>query len=307
MKKINIGKVKLNSPTVVAPMEAVNSEAFLRTCGYYGAGLLSTQAMENLNNQFYNFKKTRKDNKLSFQMMVKNSEEALNIAKEIESDVDIIDFNFGCPLKPILGQKKGGYLLDFPHLIRKIVEPVINEVNTPITIKIRSGFDDKRLTYLQNGKLAEEIGVGAVTLHARTVRQSYTGDANWEHIKKLKEELEIPVIGNGDIFKAGHAKYHLEREECDGVMIGRGIKGNPGLFSEINQALNGEKVSPVNRKYQFNTLYKFFKEQETQKLSLLKDHAKWMTNSESNAGKLRLEIEKAKDEEEIISIFEQNL
>lgn len=304
MKQLRIGKVKLESPTIVAPMEAVNSEAFLRTCGYYGAGLLNTQAMENLDNQFYDFKRIRKNNKLSFQMMVKNPQEALNIAKEIEGDVDIIDFNFGCPLKPILAQKKGGYLLDYPHLIKKIVEPVINEISTPITIKIRSGFDDKRLTYLENGKLAEEIGVSAITLHARTVRQAYTGNADWNHINKLKEELEIPVIGNGDIFKAGHAKYHLERNECDGVMIGRGIKGNPALFSEINQAIKGEKVSTIGKKNQFETLYKFFKEQENQKLSMLKDHAKWLTNSEPQASKLRNEIEQTKNEEEIIRIFE---
>lgn len=305
MKEVKIGNVKIKRPTALAPMEAVNSEAYLRTCGYYGAGILNTQAMESLNNQFYDLKKIRKNNILSFQMMVKNGEEALNIAKEIESDVDIIDFNFGCPIKTILGQKKGGYLLDFPNLITKIIKPVIDEVNVPVTIKIRSGFNDKRLTYLQNGLLAQELGVSAITLHGRTVRDAYTNQAKWDQIKELKEKLDIPVIGNGDINKPGHAKSHLERNECDIVMIGRGVKGNPSLFSQINQTLNGEKVKEVSKLEQFKVFYKFFKEQEKQKLSELKDHAKWQTYSLPNAGDLKIAIDKTKTEEEIINIFEE--
>lgn len=242
--ELKIGNVTLPNPTILAPMEAVNCEAFLQTCSDYSCGLVNTQAIEDVEDNFYNMEVLKKINApVSFQIMTNKAEIALELAKQVEPFVDIIDFNFGCPLKKTLGEKKGGYLLQFPHLIRRIVEPVIKAIHIPVTIKIRLGFDATRETFLEIGKVAEEIGVSAITLHARYVKDGYKGKANWEKIKELKESVSIPVIANGDIFKAGQAKMLLDQKYCDGVMLGRSVKNNPAFFLEIKNILEEKNES----------------------------------------------------------------
>jgi tRNA-dihydrouridine synthase B len=303
---MNIGKLQLEVPSILAPMEAVNCEAFMKTCAKLKAGLVSTQAIESSEQNFYNadaLKKIRTPT--SFQIMTSKKEIAIELAKQIEGSVDVIDFNFGCPLKNILGKKAGGYLLQYPHLIKRIVEPVLNEVNTPVTIKIRKGFDKERTTFLEIGKLAEEIGVSAITLHARTVRQRYTEKADWEAVQELKKEISIPVIANGDIEKVGHAKYLLERKYADGFMIGRAAKNNPRLFLELHNNFTGQHTPIPTRMELLNIFYSFYKQQQKQSLQQLQDHAIWFVTGHKHADKLRASIRKTKNVEEIFTIYEK--
>jgi len=247
------------------------------------------------------------DAPVSFQIMTNKAETALELAKQVEPFVDVIDFNFGCPLKKTLGEKKGGYLLSYPHLIRKIVEPVIKEVDVPVTIKIRLGFDTSRETFLEIGKVAEEIGVSAITIHARYVKDGYRGKANWEKIKELKEHINIPVIANGDIFKAGQAKMLLDQKYCDGVMLGRSVKNNPSFFSDVKNILFQTSKTKVNSKEVFRTFYEHYMKQEKKSLGQLQDHTCWIISGEENASWLKAKIRECESYEEIEKFIDKNI
>lgn len=306
-KKLKIGNVTLEVPTIVAPMEAVNCEAFMKTCAELGAGMVSTQAIEHKEDNFYNLDVLKKiKTPTSFQIMTAKPDVALQLAKEVEGSVDVIDFNFGCPLKHILGKKAGGYLLQFPHLIEKIVKPVIEEVKTPITVKIRKGFDQKRIKFSEIGKLADDIGVSAITLHGRTVRQKYTDKADLRAIERLHTNSKIPVIANGDISKVGHVKSILEKDIADGVMIGRAAKNNPRLFLEIKNNLLDEKTPIPTRLELLELFYKYYQEQERQNLHQVQDHAAWFLAGHQHADVLREQVRTTTSVDEILTIYEQH-
>lgn len=304
---MKIGTTTLDVPTLLAPMEAVNCEAYIKLCADMGAGMVSTQAIENSNNNFYDMNVLKKiKTPVSFQIMTHKPDIALKLAKEVEGNVDAIDFNFGCPLKHILGKKAGGYLLQFPHLIQRIVEPVINEVKTPITIKIRKGFDHNKITFTEIGKMADEIGVSAITMHARTVRQRYTDKADWQAIKKLNNDCKIPVIGNGDVSKVGHAKAMLEQHIARGVMIGRAVKNDPRLFLQIRNNILNQQTKIPTRLELLEQFYTHYQEQTKQHLHQIQDHAAWFISGHQHADTLREHIRKTQSVEEIFDIYQKH-
>lgn len=303
---MKIGNIDLEVPTILAPMEAVNCEAFMKTCAELKAGMVSTQAIETVQENFYDLEELRKiKTPVSFQIMTSKPEEALKLAEQVQDFVDVIDFNFGCPLKPILGKKAGGYLLQFPHLIEKIVRPVIEKTNKPVTIKIRKGFDDKRIRFSEIGKLADDMGASAITLHGRTVKEGYKGKADWKAIKRLHGNSKIPVIANGDINKVGHVKTILEEEYADGVMIGRAAKNDPRVFLQIRNNLLNENQPIPNRLELLNIFYKHYKEQNKQSLHQLQDHAAWFISGHKHADTLRDNIRNTKSEEEVFDLYEK--
>jgi len=308
-KKLFIGGVEISPPTILAPMEAVNCEAFMKTCAHFSCGLVSTQAIENIDDNFYDLNELKKiPSPVSFQIMTNKVDEALALVKQVEPFVDIIDFNFGCPLKKTLGEKKGGYLLQFPHLIKKLVKPVVDSTNLPVTIKIRLGFDENRETFLEIGKIAEEIGVSAISLHARYVKESYRGKARWDKIKELKNTVSIPVIANGDITKPGHVKMLLEKNYCDGVMIGREAKKNPVFFEDVKKVLGGESLDSKNKissKEVFSIFYSYYKKQSKQNLHQVQDHASWFVRYNKNATLLKKEIRNTKTFSDLESFMKE--
>ena len=308
---MRIKNLELKNPAILAPMEGVNSEAFIRLCAEKNAGIVSTQAIEKKEEiKFYDLKKLQKivhkaGSKLSFQIMTNKTETALEIIKEVEPYVDIIDFNFGCPLKKTLGEKKGGYLLLYPHLIERLLEPIIKESKKPITIKIRLGFDKERETFLEIGKLAEKIGVSAISLHARYVSDGYRGKADWEKIKLLKKQIKIPVIGNGDITKAGQAKMLIEQKYCDGVMIGREAKINPVIFQQIKEAIENKKEKTItNQKKLMKQFLEYYLEQERKNIHQAQDHLSWLVSRHKKAKEIKKAIRETKEFEEIKLIID---
>ncbi|MFW6378720.1 MAG: tRNA dihydrouridine synthase [Nanoarchaeota archaeon] len=299
-----IGSVTLSSPTITAPMEGVSCEAFLKTCAYYGAGMVMTQAIESVDDNFYDARALESiPVPVAFQIMTSHPETAARLAREVKDHVDVIDLNFGCPLKEVLGKKAGGYLLSYPHLMERIISAVKKEVDIPVTIKIRKGFDDKRITFNEIAQMARRQGVDAITLHARTVRQAYTGDADWESIKELKSATEIPVIANGDIRKPGHAKYLLERGYADAVMIGRTARDDPRIFDRINDALQSRAEQQVSRKELMLRFFSYFKQQRSRPLTQLKDHVSWMLSGAKQAKRLKTRVRQATSTEGIERII----
>lgn len=304
--QLHIGSVTLKNPTIAAPMEGVSCEAFLKTCADYGAEIVETQAIENSERNFYDMNELQNTKvPVAFQIMTAQPEAAAQLAQEVNPYVDVIDLNFGCPLKEVLGRKTGGYLLSYPHLMRRIIKAVKEATDKPVMIKIRKGFDDKRITYEEVARIAEEEEVSAITIHGRTVKEGYTGQADWSVFRKIKQAVNIPVIANGDITKPGHAKTILEQGDADGVMIGRAARDDPSIFTKIDAALQSQPSPNITRSEVFSRFYEHFKSQKPQSLGQLKDHACWMLSGTKEASRKKEDVRNATEEERIATLMKQ--
>ncbi len=302
---LEIGNVKLKNNLVLAPMAGVNCTAFRVLCKEYGAGLVYTQLYDSdgvvsmYNSDRQKFERmlniAEEERPISIQLVGSNSETMGQAAKILSNYADIIDINLGCPEKDVLAKQAGAFFSKHPEQLKKIVKPVIENSKVPVTAKIRIGWDDKSITVLDSIKILEELGVKAVAIHARTRKQVYSGKADWEWIKKAKENAKIPIIGNGDLFKPGDAKAMIERTKCDFVMFGRGAMGNPFIFDRTDYLLkngkNKEEVSSAERKkafLRFVELYKKYTHKE--EVSEFKQHALWFVNTIQGSRKMRDKI-----------------
>jgi len=225
----------------------------------------------------------------------------------IEPYCDIIDLNFGCPDKDILGQKMGAYFSKHPEQMTKIVSKIVGSTNKPVTAKIRIGWDSQHLNQNKAAKILEDAGVAAIAVHGRTTKQRYSGKANWESIKQVKEKANIPIIGNGDIWSADDAKRMLDMTGCDMVMVGRGAMGNPYLFRRCVSLVMEEKALPDQTTEQKGrTLLEFIKlyskVQPVKRFTELRQHSLWFCTGAKGASTKRLMLSKAENEEELVRI-----
>ena len=314
-----IGNVKLENQLILAPMAGVNCPAFRVLCREYGAGLVYTQ-MFHVDSIPILQKEDRLDKMLGIKeeekpvtiQLVGNKQESISESTRIiERYADIIDFNLGCPDKDILATRSGGFFSKHPKQINKVIKPILENTNKPVTAKIRLGWNNDDITVLEQCKVLEDLGVAAIAIHGRTVKQFYTGKADWDCIKKAKEKANIPIIGNGDIIKPGDAKSMLEKSKVDFLMIGRGCLGNPSIFERINHLLEkGEnKTESTNEEkkksfIRFTELYKKYEEQF--KMSEFKTHAMWFTKSVSNARRTRNEIMTNDDLASVVELVENS-
>jgi nifR3 family TIM-barrel protein len=231
-------------------MAGVSDPALRLLCKEMGAGLVVTELtnihaivakqrqLESEDRKIGDFIEfSQKERPLSVQLFGSELEALKKAAKIVEPFFDMIDYNMGCPAPHITQQMAGGALLQNEDLTRKIFRALVTSVQKPVTLKMRAGVENS-IVFKNIAKIAQDEGVKMITLHARTVRQGYSGKSNWNLIKDLKEIVEIPVVGNGDITTPEHAKQMLEQTGCDYVMIGRGAMGNPFLFKQINDYLN---------------------------------------------------------------------
>lgn len=240
MKKIKIGTVELENPFVLAPMAGVTDLPFRMLCKEQGAGLLSMEMVSAKAISFHN-KNTEKlmeiektEHPISLQLFGSDPDIISEMAKEIEEkEFDILDINMGCPVPKVVNNGEGSALMKDPKRIEEIVKKTVRAIKKPVTVKIRKGFDPTHVNAVEIAKIIESCGAAAVAVHGRTREQYYSGKADWDIIRQVKEAVSIPVIGNGDVTDAPSAKALFEATGCDGIMIGRAVRGNPWIFKEL--------------------------------------------------------------------------
>lgn len=315
-----IKDVLIPSKLVLAPMAGISNTSYRKIVKSMGAGLIYAE-MVSSNALMYGNSKTIELLKMSeserpiaqqiFGSDVKTFVEAAKIVEE-KMHPDIIDINMGCPVpKVALRAQAGSALLKHPEKIKEIVEAVVNAVTVPVTVKIRSGWDDAHINACEVARVCESAGASAIAIHARTRAQGYSGKANWDIIKQVKASVSIPVIGNGDVTSGKKAKEMLEYTGCDAVMIGRAAIGNPWIFKECKEYLENKVVIPRPTSSEIIEMiqehYKLLKEDKSEKLALLeiRTHALAYLKGLPEAKHYKDLICKTKTEEEFLNILKQ--
>lgn len=237
---LKIGNVTLENNLILAPMAGVTDLPFRLLCKEQGAGLICTEMISTKAIYFKN-KNTEtlmeideRERPVSLQLFGSDPDLMAEIARQIEPrNFDILDINMGCPVPKVVNNGEGSALMKNPRLVHEIVSKVSNAIEKPLTIKIRKGFAEDCVNAVEIAKIAEDAGAAAVAVHGRTREQYYAGNADWDIIRKVKEAVSIPVIGNGDVDSPQKAEALVRETGCDGIMIGRAVQGNPWLFSQI--------------------------------------------------------------------------
>ncbi len=262
IKKIKIGNVELNNNIILAPMAGLTDLPFRLVCEKYEPGLVVTE-MVSSKALLYNDEKTKQllnmdgeKRPVSAQIFGSDIEAMAYGAKYVSKIADIVDINMGCPAPKVVKNGDGSKLLLDLNKVYEIVKAVVKNSSVPVTVKIRKGWDSEHIVAVEAAKAIEAAGASAITVHGRTRSEYYTGKADWNIIKQVKESVKIPVIGNGDIKTPEDAKKIIEETNCDGIMIGRGTLGRPWIIKQIKTFLENGEIEEVSNQEILQTILK---------------------------------------------------
>lgn len=316
METLKIGNVTLDNPLVLAPMAGVTDLPFRLLCKEHGVGLVCME-MVSAKAIYYKNKNTEQlleiypqERPVSLQLFGSDADIIAEMATQIEErPFDILDFNMGCPVPKVVNNGEGSALMKNPKLVEEILTKLVRAVKKPVTVKIRKGFDEEHVNAVEIAKIAEGCGVAAVAVHGRTRQQYYSGHADWDIIRQVKEAVQIPVIGNGDLHTAEDVCRMKEQTGCDGFMIGRGAQGNPWIFEQILHKLEtGEElprptVQEVTEMVMRHARLQVEIKGEYTGMREIRKHAAWYTAGYRNSSKLRGKINEVETIQQLEELF----
>ena len=317
LKKLKIGNVELENNLILAPMAGVTDLSFRKICKEFGPGLVCTE-MVSSKAIFYDDSKTKllmntEGEKRPISMQIFGSDEKTMgyAAKYVSKLADIVDINMGCPAPKVVKNGDGSKLLLDIEKAEKIIKSVVKNSSKPVTLKLRKGWDLNNIVAVEFAQMAENTGVSAITIHGRTRTEMYSGKADLDIIKKVKESVKIPVIGNGDIVDEESALKMFEYTGVDGIMIGRGTFGNPWIFERIKYFLEtGEKLPEISKGEKLRVIKKHIELelQEKEEITAIREmrkHIAWYTKNMPNSSEFRNEINKIENKDELIRKVEE--
>lgn len=318
MQKLSIGNVTLDNPLILAPMAGVTDLPFRLLCRQQGAALVCME-MVSAKAIYYNNKNTEalmeihpKEQPVCLQLFGSDPKIMGEMAKRIEEKpFAILDINMGCPVPKVVNNGEGSALMKDPLLAGRIVQSVADAIDKPVTVKIRKGFDEDHVNAVEIARICQESGAKAVAVHGRTRQQFYQGAADWDIIAQVKEALSIPVIGNGDVTDGEKARDMLHRTGCDGIMVGRGAKGNPFVFRQILTYLEtGRQPERPGREelrqmmLRHAALQREYKGEYTA-VREMRSHVAWYTSGLPHGAKIRKAVNEITDYEKLVELIEQ--
>ena len=316
--KLKIGNVTLEQNIILAPMAGVTDLPFRLLCKEQGCGLTVTE-MVSAKAILYHNRNTEEllrtepaEQPVAVQLFGSDPAIMAEIAAQVaEGPYAIIDVNMGCPVPKIVKNGEGSALMRDPQKAQAVLAAMVKAVKKPVTVKFRKGFDEGSVNAVELAKMAESCGVAAVAVHGRTREQYYSGKADWEIIRRVKEAVKIPVIGNGDIFTPEDGARMLSKTGCDGIMVARGAKGNPWIFSRLNHYLETGELLPgpdgkeiremILRHSRMLAQYKG----EKPAMRQMRGHVAWYTKGLPNSAAMRNEINQVETMEELKDFLER--